>query len=586
MSRPGSRRRRVRRALCAVAAAALATSATHGPATAAAALPDGGSAARFDWFEYRGDDPVFRAGVAAGHYQNPILAGFYPDPSIVRHGRDYYLVNSSFAYFPGVPIFHSRDLVHWTQLGYVLDRRSQLALDSVGTSRGVFAPTIREHDGTFYMITTVVERGNFLVTAKDPAGPWSDPVWLPQLEGAIDPSLFFDDDGRAYVVNNGPPEGTPRYSGHRAIWVQEYDVARQRMTGPRKLIVDGGVDIATKPIWIEAPHIVKRGGRYYLICAEGGTAAQHSEVVFRSDAPMGPYVPGPRNPILTQRQLDPARLDPITSTGHADFVDTPDGQTWAVFLGTRPYGDDLYNTGRETFLLPVRWVDGWPVILEGWATVPWTPRRPALAAEPPPRVPTTGNFTLRDGFDGARLAPYWEMLRTPRDSFIDLRSTPGALTLRAGRARLGAPMSLSFVGRRQQHANATATVAMRYTPTRAGDEAGLVAYESDDFNYFVGVTLAGGRPVVRLVERAGPLTGDSAVVLAETPLHAAAGAPVYLRVAARGGRYDFFFATRPGRWVALERDADGTILSTRVAGGFSSNFVGVTFGMYAHRDAP
>ena len=166
---------------------------------------------------------------------------------------------------------------------------------------------IREHAGTFYMITTIADRGNFIVTTKDPAGAWSDPVWLPELSDAIDPSLFFDDDGKAYVVNNGPPVGPPLYNGHRAIWVQEFSPAANKMIGPRSVIVNGGVDLTKKPIWIEAPHIFKHDGKYFLICAEGGTADQHSEVVFRSGSPMGPYTPGPINPILTQRQLDPAR---------------------------------------------------------------------------------------------------------------------------------------------------------------------------------------------------------------------------------------------------------------------------------------
>ncbi len=542
------------------------------------------NAARFEWFEYTGRDSVFTAHKPrAGEYQNPILAGFYPDPSIARKGNDYYLVTSSFAYYPGVPIFHSRDLVSWTQIGNVLDRPSQLELARANTvSRGIFAPVIREHAGTFYMITTVVDRGNFIVTATNPGGPWSDPIWLPELEGAIDPSLFFDDDGRAYVVNNGPPQGKPLYDGHRAIWVQEYDVAAKKMKGARTLIVNGGVDITKKPIWIEAPHILKRGGKYFLICAEGGTADQHSEVVFRADAPTGPYTPGPINPILTQRQLDakqPSRPFPVTSTGHADFVDLPNGETWAVFLGTRPYGDNLYNTGRETWLLPVRWVDGWPRILDGDATVPYVAKRPQLSSQPAPKIPTTGNFTVRDEFDAPTLAPYWTLLRTPHAKVYDV--SRGALTLYPDTARLGARTHLSFVGRRQQHANAIATTAMRYTPRRAGDEAGLVAFEHDDFNYCLCVALKDGKPVVQVVERAGKLTGDSAVVIASAPLSIAQDAPLQLRITARGGKYDFAYATTPGRWVTLERNADGTILSTKVAGGFSINFVGVLFAMYA-----
>lgn len=318
----------------------------------------------FDWFEYTGRDPDLTSPAPAGYYRNPILAGFYPDPSICRVGADYYLVNSTFAYFPGIPIFHSRDLVHWTQLGHVVTRPGQLNYDGLGVSRGIFAPSIRHHDGTFYLVCTMVDAGgNFLMTATNPAGPWSDPVWL-GFDG-IDPSIFFDDDGRAYIVNNGPPPETPLYQGHRAIWIQEFDPRAQKLTGPREVLVNGGVDRSKHPIWIEAPHIFKKDGWYYLICAEGGTAEDHSEVVFRSRAARGPCVAWNRNPILTQRTLDPKRPDPVTCSGHADFVATPDGAWWAVFLACRPYEGNLYNTGRESFLLPVKWTDdGWPMILE------------------------------------------------------------------------------------------------------------------------------------------------------------------------------------------------------------------------------
>ena len=331
---------------------------------------------RFQWFEYHGEDSVYKLNPAGPNdYYNPILAGFYPDPTIIRVGDDYYVATSSFAYFPGVPIFHSKDLVNWTQIGHILDRPSQLNVDSAGVSRGIFAPALSYHDGTFYMITTLIDRGgNFYVTAKNPAGPWSDPVWLSAIDG-IDPSFFFDDDGKSYVLNNGPPVGEALYDGHRALWIQQYDFTTKRLVGSRSVLVNGGVDLAKRPIWIEAPHIFKRDGTYYLICAEGGTADQHSEVVFRSKSVTGPYVPYSGNPILTQRHLDAARPFPIETTGHADFVETPSGDWWAVFLGTRNYGKDLWNTGRETFLLPVTWVDGWPTILTGQATVPYVHAR-------------------------------------------------------------------------------------------------------------------------------------------------------------------------------------------------------------------
>ncbi|HUJ42275.1 MAG TPA: family 43 glycosylhydrolase, partial [Opitutaceae bacterium] len=226
----------------------------------------------FDWFEYSGRDVIFSRPAPAHGYRHPILAGSHPDPSICRVGGDHYLVNSSFAYFPGIPIFHRRDLVNWTQLGHVVTQPGQLNYDGIGVSRGILAPTRRYHAGTFFLVCSMVDAGgNFLMTASDPAGPWSDPVWL-GFDG-LDPSLFFDDDGRSYIVNNGPPpDNRPLYDGHRAIWLQEFEIAHQKFIGPRAIVVNGGTDIARQPVWIEGPRLFKTGGWYYLICAEGGTA--------------------------------------------------------------------------------------------------------------------------------------------------------------------------------------------------------------------------------------------------------------------------------------------------------------------------
>jgi len=338
-------------------------------ACTATAIPGNATAAdrktswvEFAWFQYEGTEtPTTEVG--GDEFLNPILAGFYPDPSICRVGDEYFLINSTFAWFPGIPIFRSRDLVHWTQIGHVLDRPSQLNLDGRGVSEGVFAPAIEHRDGVFYVINTLVGAGgNFYVTADDPAGPWSDPRWLREVNG-IDPSFFFDDDGRAYIVHNGPPpDGKPLYDGHRALWLHEFDFKTgTTRSGSARIIVNGGTDLSKKPVWIEGPHIFKRGGFYYLTAAEGGTGPEHSQVVFRSRDVWGPYET-PGKPILTQRHLPPSRPNPITCVGHADFVRTPAGDWWAVFLGCRPYENNKTNIGRETFLLPVRWENDWPII--------------------------------------------------------------------------------------------------------------------------------------------------------------------------------------------------------------------------------
>jgi alpha-N-arabinofuranosidase len=373
-------------------------------------------------------------------------------------------------------------------------------------------------------------------------------------------------------VNNGPPVETPRYDGHRALWMQEYDIAARQMVGPRKLIVNGGVDLSTNPIWIEAPHIFRIDDTYHLIAAEGGTADEHSEVVFRSDSVWGPYVPYRGNPILTQRHLGPDRPDPITSTGHADFVQTPAGEWWAVFLGARPYGDALYNTGRETFMLPVRWEDGWPIILTGDSVVPYVHRRPTLERQPAPVVPTAGNFVVRDDFDADSLAMYWNFIRTPDSTWYSLEN--GELLIRARSDSLGGRGQPSWVGRRQQHAYATATVAMRYDPQNEGDRAGLVAFQNDRANYELSVTRAGEQTVVQVIRRATGADG----VIASAPVELPANGLIHLRIDARGAEYDFLYGLMPDEWTPLLSGADGTLLSTGRAGGF----VGSYFAMYAY----
>jgi alpha-N-arabinofuranosidase len=564
----------MRIALTGTALALLAACSTTPPAQRIATLPT----AEFDWLHYEGSDPSDAAAPAGpGEYRNPILKGFYPDPSITRAGEDYYLVTSTFSWFPGIPVFHSRDLVNWTQIGNAIDRPDQLDFGKLGLSRGVFAPAIEHRNGTFYILNTCVDcGGNFVITATDPAGPWSDPVWLPELEGGIDPSLFFDEDGKAWILNNGPPQGTPLYEGHRAIWIQEYDPAAKKTVGPRTLLVNGGVDLSTRPIWIEGPHITRKDGWYYLTAAEGGTAEGHSQVVLRSKNVTGPYVPHAANPILTQRDLPRGRPMPITSAGHADMVQTPSGEWWASFLAVRPYEGDFYNTGRETFLMPVTWENGWPRITRPGQAIPYTHRRPNLPVQAAPKVPTSGAFSVRDEFDAAALPPYWMTMRNPRSRWWSLGD--GRLTLQARGVGIGDFGNPSFWGRRQQHMNASASTVVRFAPARDGDEAGLVTLQNDEYWYFLAVTLEDGRPVVELERRAGPTDPAAGVRIASASLDVAPGAPVYLRADARGGSYDFYYATREGDWRPLRRGEDGKILSTKTAGGF----VGAVFGLHAY----
>jgi alpha-N-arabinofuranosidase len=258
-------------------------------------------------------------------------------------------------------------------------------------------------------------------------------------------------------------------------------------------------------------------------------------------------------------------------------VETGAGEWWAVFLATRDYTDRMYNTGRETFLMPVHWENGWPIITTGDQTVPYVNRRPALPPQPAPPIPTSGNFTIRDEFNGPTLPMYWEVIRTPRVQTYDLTSTPGSLTLYArpvGFETTGIP---SFVGRRQQHQRMTATTAIRYVPTRDGDKAGIVAFQNEDYYYFLGVTRDAGQTVVRLEKHAGPPTSRNGTIVASAPIAVKPGAPIYLRIHANADRYDFLYALQPDAWQTLATDQDGKILSTTVAKGF----VGTMLGLFA-----
>ena len=526
--------------------------------------------ALFEHFTYEGKDAVYAAhplpGADAAY--NPILPGWYSDPSICTNGEgDYFLVTSTFSYFPGVPIFHSRDLLNWKQVGHVLDRPSQLtALDRQHTSGGIYAPDIQYNprNRTYYMITTNVGTGNFLVKTQDPFGSWSEPILLPQVQG-IDPSLLFDDDGRAYIVNNDDaPGGKPEYDGHRTIRIVEYDVENDCTIGERKVIVDKGVDPAAKPIWIEGPHLYKIDGKYYLMCAEGGTEEGHSEVIFRSDSPMGEYKPWHRNPILTQRHLAANRPEPVTCTGHADLVKTPEGEWWGVFLGCRPTAKGFENLGREAFLMPVRWSeDGFPFFLQGEETVPVVVRRPGVTVG---ENPTFGNFKVVDSFDGDKLGLEWMTLRGPADGLYTLKG--GALELKCSTARATKFETPALLLRRLQHHIFTASTRMRFFPEE-DDAAGLLLYKDERHQYFLKVCLQEGKPVIAL-ERTGE-------VLSSKPLPEKFNT-VDLAIASDDGlTFRFGYAVDGREMKTLAAYVDASYLSTAVAGGFT----GTTVGPYA-----
>ena len=525
----------------------------------------------FEWFEYAGRDATFSAPLPSGSFHNPILAGYYPDPSVVRVGDRYYLVNSTFAHWPGIPIHESTDLVHWTLIGHALSDPSKVTYDGLEISRGVFAPSIHHHNGTWYVINTLVDAGgNFFVTATDPRGPWSDPVWLKEING-IDPSFFFDDDGKAFILNNGPPEGASLYNGHRAIWIQEFDLAANRLTGPRKVIVNGGVDPSKQPIWIEGPHLYRIKGWYYLMCAEGGTERNHSEVIFRSKSPWGPFEANPR-PILTQRDLPEDRPNPVTNSGHADLVQMKDGSWWAVFLASRPYQGFLYNTGRETFLLPVSWKDGWPVILEPGKPIPYVVKGPKVMKRDAQGGADLlgGNFDRRDEFDMSEPGHEWLQVHVPKKRWYEL--TNGTLVIHPLAVRLDEKRNASFYARRQAHQRFAATTEL-HPPGSPGTAAGLAAYQNESHWYFFGTRRVDRKLQLFLERRAGDATETVATAMVDAP------ETLRLLINGNGGRYSFFYDAGDG-WQMLRDNDDASILSTEIAGGF----VGTVLGPYARQE--
>lgn len=291
-------------------------------------------------------------------FTNPVIEGFSPDPSVCAVGEDFYLVTSTFAYFPGIPIYHSKDLVNWTQIGNVLTTEEQLNLKDTDHSQGIFAPTIRYNDGTFYVTTTnVTHGGNFVVTAEDPAGPWSEPYFIDNSPG-IDSSLFFDD-GRCYYIGTRPNPTGPTYNGDWEVWLQEFDLETLQLTGVSTKIWEGAMKNA---IWPEGPHIYIKDGYYYLLIAEGGTGYNHSITIARSENVDGPYIGNKNNPIITHRHL--GKDFPVHNVGHGDLVQATDGSWYLTCLASRVF-DGYNNLGREVFLAEVKWEDGWPVINPG-----------------------------------------------------------------------------------------------------------------------------------------------------------------------------------------------------------------------------
>jgi len=505
--------------------------------------------------------------------KNPILPGFYPDPAICKVGTDYYMVTSTFVYFPGIPVFHSKDLKNWKQITSAIDRPSQMDFMGQQISRGLFAPAINYYKGVFYITCTNIDKGgNFIITAKNPAGPWSDPVYLKEVRG-IDPSLYFEDDKVFIIYNSDPPDYKSLYSGHRTVKIYELDLATLKPVGTEKILVNGGVDLSKKPVWIEAPHIYKRNGYYYLMAAEGGTSVNHSEVIFRSKDVRGPFIPYEKNPILTQRHLDPKRKDPISSVGHADLVEGPDGNTYAVFLGVRPYEGDFYNTGRETFIAPVKWIADWPVINPDHEQVQYEYQVNWKEDKPKITLPITGNFSYRVAFKDT-LNREFLFLRTHNPTWYNFKENKNGLTMKLLPQTILEKGNPAFIGRRQQHLSSSASTELSFSTKQANEKAGMVVFQNENHFYFMCKSYDKGKEVIQLF-KGNPAT-DKMDLLKQVEL-SSSEKKVYFKVNSEGDVYSFWYALKENDWSALADNVDGKYLSTVVAKGF----VGVLYGMYA-----
>lgn len=491
---------------------------------------------------------------------NPILPGFYPDPSICRVEDDYYLVTSTFAYFPGVPIFHSKDLINWKQIGNILDREEQLPLQNAETSRGIFAPTLRYHDGTFYMITTnVSSMGNFIVTATDPAGPWSDPY--PLGSPGIDPSLFFDDDGRCYYCGTHDRREGARYYGDNEIYIQELDLKTMKLIGESYPAWHGalrGVE------WAEGPHIYKKDGWYYLLISEAGTGHHHAVSIARSKSLTEPFEGYKGNPIFTHRHL--GNQYPIVNVGHPDIVETQNGEWWMVCLASRTCGGYYRNLGRETFLVPFTWEDGWPVVNPGKGILEEVFTTPNLPSTPVKPVPACEDFKCTE------LPLHFMYLRNPKMENYSLEEKESHLALKLAPDIISSTGTPSYVCRRQLAFDFIADTALFFEPANENEQAGIVIYQSQSYNYQLLAGRQGNKTTLSLIKT----YADEVETIAQAKLDALYN-KLYLRISQKEQDLTFTYSTDATTYRTLADYIDARILSTDIANGF----VGNTIGMYA-----
>jgi xylan 1,4-beta-xylosidase len=504
--------------------------------------------------------------------RNPILRGFNPDPSICRVGEDYYIATSTFEWFPGVQIHHSRDLENWRLLTRPLRRASQLDMRGDPDSCGVWAPCL-SHDGErFHLIYTDVKRygrttvggasgaslrdfHNYLVTAETIDGDWPDPIHL--NSSGFDPSLFHDEDGRKWLLNMlwDHRPGRNRFAG---IVLQEYSPEARALVGERKLIFEG------TPLGLtEAPHLYRREGWYYLITAEGGTGWNHAVTMARSRNIEGPYELHPHTYILSARDRPDA---PLQRAGHADLVETPEGETYMVYLCGRPLPNrGRCVLGRETAIQQMRWRDdGWLYTLDGQGL-------PVVASEAGPSADE------RTDFDEAELPIDFQWPRTPEpDAIFSLAARPGHLRL-YGRETIGSLFTQALVARRQQHFCYSASVAMEFEPAQYQQAAGLVCYYNGSKLHYLHVSRDDEHGRHLRVMSALPDSPQADAFTAPIPIP---DGRIELRVEVDYERLRFAWRLKDeAGWTWLPQIFDASILSDEATAPGQPNFTGAFVGL-------
>lgn len=506
--------------------------------------------------------------------KNPILKGFNPDPSICKAGDDYYIATSTFEWFPGVQIHHSKDLIHWQLVAHPLNRVSQLNMLGVPDSGGIWAPCLSYSEGTFYLIYTIVlntgrikDTHNYLVTSTDICGEWSEPVYL--NSSGFDPSLFHDEDGRKWLINMkwDNRTGKNRFAGHL---LQEYDPKNKCLIGPAVNVFKGS-EIGLS----EGPHLYKRNGFYYLMAAEGGTSYNHAVTLARSKNIKGPYEIHPQNPILTSKGSDKHQF--LQKAGHASIVEGPNKEWYMVHLCGRPLPNtDRCILGRETAIQKVEWrEDNWLYLVNSCQKLPsWEIE---VYSESQCTEVESAKTIQYDDFNSTHLDINFQSLRIPADRFMSLTERPGFLRL-YGKESLGSKFIQSLIARRQQAFSYCAETCLEFEPETTQQLAGLVCYYNTENYYYLRVSTdeeLGGKCIGVLAN----INNDfSESMLQDENVLIAGAASIYLKVEVHYSELRFFYALQKGQWKQIGKVYDASTLSDDAIQGssaFTGAFVGV-----------